>query len=381
MSTPGLHLVFVLNELRIGGAEVQASLLAGLLVERGFRVTLAAFSPDGELRERTEQRGVSCHALGRYLDPTLLRTPLHLAAVRRFLCPLAPDVLLPFTHVPNVYTCLTWETTGAKACIWNQRNAELAPLSSWVEQPAVRRASTFTANSPSSRDYLVKALGVAPDSITMVPNGVEATPGISNRATWRQKLGIDPFARTVLMLGNLRPPKDHATVLKAWRLVLNRTSKNSPAPVLVLAGRHDHLSPEVAGLARDPLISNSIRLAGYVADVHGLIAACDLAVLSSLSEGMPNGLLEPMAHGLAVIASDIPGTRAALPPEQAWSLFPCGDSEALATKLTELIQNKDLAGDMSRQNRLHVEEHFSPGAMCDIFERLIRETLAKARRT
>ena len=104
-------------------------------------------------------------------------------------------------------------------------------------------------------------------------------------------------------------------------------------------------------LAFDLELGRSVRFLGDVEDVEAVLAASDVAVLSSRSESRPHALLESAAAGLPIAATDAPGIRAALGGHQAPYLAPPGDADTLAQLLTRLISDPDLRTTLGRENR------------------------------
>jgi glycosyltransferase involved in cell wall biosynthesis len=142
--------------------------------------------------------------------------------------------------------------------------------------------------------------------------------------------------------------------------------------VLVLAGRHDGAYESLVALTRELEIERGVRFAGYVSDVAGLLGAVDVGVFSSRSEGCPNGVLECMAAGLAVAASDIEGVREVLGSSEF--LAPVGDAAALSHKILMLASDPTLRATLGAQNRKRIIEHFDAYRIC---EELV-ETIAGA---
>src|SRR2546426_8921983 len=108
-----------------------------------------------------------------------------------------------------------------------------------------------------------------------------------------------------------------------------------PMIPLTASGNLMHLirSLLMRALARELNLGRSVRFLGPVDDVPGLLSAVDLAVLSSTSEGCPNAVLECMASGLPVVATDIPGIRKAVGPSGYNYLAPPDDARSFAERI------------------------------------------------
>ena len=112
-------------------------------------------------------------------------------------------------------------------------------------------------------------------------------------------------------------------------------------------------------LAYDLDLGSSVRFLEDVVDVAGLLGASDIGVLSSGSESAPNALLESMAVGLPVAATDVPGIREIVPAGQDRYLGPPRDHEQLAAVLVELIGDAALRERLGHANQEHIRSRSS----------------------
>ena len=111
-------------------------------------------------------------------------------------------------------------------------------------------------------------------------------------------------------------------------------------------------------------LSSSVSFAGQVRDVSGLLGATDVGVLSTFHEGMPNAVMEYMAAGIPVLATDIPGARELLGPISELQLFPRGDVTSLSKQLRLMFNDVGLRHELGNQNRELADREYSVRAMC-----------------
>jgi len=286
-----------------------------------------------------------------------------------------PDVILPYTMRPNVLCGLLWCLAGARLCVWNQRDAGLQRMGPRLERHAVARVPLFVANSLPARDFLVNELGLAADRVRLVSNGVELAPPLESRAGWRRRLGLGERDFAACMVANLHPFKDHATLLRAWRSVVDAEAGLGGRAVLLLAGKPFRPVAPLEALATDLGVAGHVRFLGQVIDVAGLLAACDVAVLSSPREGMPNAVLEAMASGRAVAGTDNPGMRGVVGPAGVRFLAPPGDAPALAERILWLARDPTLRARIGETHRRRVAAEFSPERMCREMAALLEDGL------
>jgi glycosyltransferase involved in cell wall biosynthesis len=146
-----------------------------------------------------------------------------------------------------------------------------------------------------------------------------------------------------------------------------------------LAGARQESYESVHGLARDLGLLDTVHFLGQVEDVSGLLAASDIGVLASKHEGFPNVLIEYMASGLPVVATDLPGSREALGQHVMQPLCDLGDSDSLATGLMSLLRDPSARRDVGARNRQRATERFSVDRMCKATTGIMSALLATDR--
>jgi glycosyltransferase involved in cell wall biosynthesis len=188
---------------------------------------------------------------------------------------------------------------------------------------------------------------------------------VLSRADWRKQLQLEERCFVACMIANLHGHKDHATLLKAWRIVAKVLEASGRKVILILAGRQDDAYKAISALISELGISHCIICTGHVADVSGLLSAADLCVFSSRSEGCPNGVLESMAAGLAVAGTDVEGIREAVGLAGTPFLAPTGDAQALAEIILKLAGDPVLCAALGEGNRKRVQLNYDPLRMCE----------------
>jgi sugar transferase (PEP-CTERM/EpsH1 system associated) len=228
-----------------------------------------------------------------------------------------------------------------------------------------------------SRDALAAARDVDlidPAKLRLVYNGIDQeqiAAAASQRDAARAELGLEPGQPVIISVGRLSPEKDYPTLLKAMALIQGQ----GLCPQLLLVGS----GPERTALeeqARSLGLADAARFLGERGDVPRLLAASDLFALSSLSEGVSMALLEAMAAGLPVAATEAGGTPEVVVPGHTGLLVPPGDPEALANALVILLKDPARAREMGRAGATWVQAEFSFEAMARAYARLYERTLA-----
>ena len=177
---------------------------------------------------------------------------------------------------------------------------------------------------------------------------------------------------TFVSLGRLAPPKDHATLLRAFAEF--RSPKPGSTLWIVGDGR---LRPQLEALQRELKLEESVTFWGERRDPHNFLCAADVFVLSSLSEGLPLSLLEAMAVGLPVIVSDVGGMPEVAGGANAGFVVPSGDVQSLAGAMRSCAADPSGLRSAGERALAHYQRHFTLEAMARAYMRLyLREKLA-----
>jgi glycosyltransferase involved in cell wall biosynthesis len=158
-------------------------------------------------------------------------------------------------------------------------------------------------------------------------------------AAYRATLGIPTDARILLSVGRLEPQKGYTYLIEAMAAVVAA----HPDTHLVIAG-DGGLAAELRQQANASPVAAHIHLVGSQPQIERLYALADRFVSSSLWEGLPTVILESMAAGVAVIATDVSGSRELVKAGESGWLATAGDSAALAAQLVASLRSPDLAG-------------------------------------
>jgi glycosyltransferase involved in cell wall biosynthesis len=242
----------------------------------------------------------------------------------------------------------------------------------------VHRAAAVVAPSAAIRDELLAA-GFSSSIVKLIPSGVRigvrASPirrrqARSTIGTANAAMSLGPDTRLAVYLGRLHPGKGLANLISAWAQVAARQADTR----LWLVGEgieHAALVGQIDALG----LSGRVVLPGAFDNVEDVLAAADLFVLPSESEGLSHALLEAMAAGLPVVASDIPGNAQAIRDGVEGLLVSPGDTTALAAAIEKMFAEPARAAEFGTVARRRVEEHFSLDRMVHshlaLFERLL----------
>lgn len=218
----------------------------------------------------------------------------------------------------------------------------------------------------------VQRAGIRADRIRVIRNAIDPSRFRKDSQGGRALRGLFrvPVDQIVIAAGRLSPEKGFDQLVQAARLV----TVQSPATGFVLVGKgpdREKLEHQVraAGLA------DRFVFAGFRSDVDELIREAAILAQSSLTEGMPNVVLEACAAGVPVVATDVGGTREVVTEGENGHLVPSGDPRAIATRLLELLADPARRRTMGEHGREKVARDFSFAQQSARYEALFDEVL------
>jgi len=222
--------------------------------------------------------------------------------------------------------------------------------------------------------------GIEPDCLRIVRNGIVPPTGTMNnstsnaqRARTRSALNLPHGAKIALTVGRLTEQKGHRVLLDAIPAVL----AEAPNMHFVWVGDGplaEALRWEIE--ARD--LTSQVHLLGHRADIADLLAAADLFVLPSLFEGLPLVVLEAMAVGVPVIATNIPGTDEVIEDGVSGRLVAPADATALAEALLETVRQPTVVQRWTTAARARFTQQFTASRMAQEVSAIYQELLQQA---
>jgi glycosyltransferase involved in cell wall biosynthesis len=376
----GKRVILVLDTLELGGAERQALILARYLMEKaGAAPEVWGLRGSGLAETVCQREGIPYRLVHLEWETRRFRKASELARLATCFRQSKAEVVISYTYFPNVVCGATWRWGGVRLCIWNQRDEGLG-RGMKIDKYAVRSVPVFVANSKNGAIFLEKSLDVENTRIAVIPNGVRLMPAVEDRRVWRARLEERPETIVACMVGNLHEFKDHETLLKAWAIVLGQMKPMADRLVLAVAGRPAGTYERLRRLTETLGIQGNVRFLGQIEDVSGLLAAVDIGLFSSRSEGCPNAVLEYMASGLPVVATDIPSIRDCFGENGGARFAPRQDAELFARLTCEYIENPILRAEHGSRNESRAVDEFAPEVMGDRMVNVIVNGLQASRK-
>lgn len=227
------------------------------------------------------------------------------------------------------------------------------------------------------RRQVILRLRLDPDRVITIHNGiaVEDYYKPNARLACRQSLGLGPEDLVVSYAGRLVEGKGLDCLLYAARQVLAQQEVRS---YFLIVGDGPLKTP-LQRLAQELGIASHVIFTGFRHDVPEILAATDVFVLPSLSEGLPLSLLEAMAGRKAVIATPVGGVMELIEPNVTGLIVPPSSPRALAEAVCQLLDNGRQREEMGRHAQAYVSRNFSTHRMVSAYDALYQIHLAKKR--
>ncbi|OAI52722.1 hypothetical protein AYO47_05995 [Planctomyces sp. SCGC AG-212-M04] len=363
-----LRVTYLIPTLDRSGAEKQLVLLAAGLPRDQFSPEVIALTRGGPLEEDLERANVPLTILGKRgkFDPRTLRL------LKKRLREHPPDVLHTWLFAANAYGRLAAPRGSAVKTVVSERCVDSwkARWQLWLDRRLIGRTDTLLANSESVAKFYEEQR-VPRSLITVIPNAVVPPPAPAiARAEFLKSLGFAPETKLVGIIGRLAKQKRVDDLL--WGMQVLRQADQTARMVVIGDG------PERANLeqhARDVEVSDFVKFLGHREDAASLIRHLDVFWLGSSFEGMSNSLMEAMAAGTPVIASDIPPNRELITHGMHGYLANVGDGVAFAQYSVKLFGDAELREKIIAAARERMRTEFSVEQMVrrhtEVYERLV----------
>jgi glycosyltransferase involved in cell wall biosynthesis len=318
------RIAFVFTSMPVGGAE-DFALGAGPHLAPDFEAHYVCLRELGRLGEEARTEGRPVHLVpvfsSRWITPW---------AIRRFAAWLRRENIAAVhsqTHHAHVFATKAARLAGIPSVVHQQKTLEeLPPRRRQIFRACVDRASHVVALSEQTARDLGETLAVPAGKISVVANGIERSVfcPAADRSALRRQLGLPDGVLLAASVGRLHHHKSHETTIEAVALA----RRQGVAVTAVLVGEGTRRA-DLEGLARARGLDDAVIFTGAQRPVVPWLQVPDVFVLPSLWEGQPLALLQAVACGVPVLASNIEGNTAVLGRDHP-GLFAPGDAPTLA---------------------------------------------------
>ncbi|MFT4174564.1 MAG: TIGR03088 family PEP-CTERM/XrtA system glycosyltransferase [Rhodocyclaceae bacterium] len=374
MNTPPALIAHIVYSFRVGGLENGlVNLINRLPAERYRHAIVSMTDIDEAFCARIERPDVQYIALakgpghGVGLFPRMYRTLAHLA----------PDV----THTRNIaaleMNAPAWAARvpvrvhGEHGWDVNDPGGTHRPYQ-WVRRAYKPFVTHYIALSRELDAYLAGPVGVGTERRSLICNGVNTARFAPQAARADDMPFTDPALFVFGTVGRMQAVKDHVGLVRAFAAVLHAL----PHARLVIVG-DGALRADVEAAVRALGLGDAVWLPGERSDVPALMRQMDCFVLPSLAEGISNTVLEAMACGLPVIATEVGGNPELVVDGHTGSLVPPANPQALAVCMSAYARDAGMAAVRGAAGRARIEAEFSLEAMVGRYDEVYQTLLAR----
>ena len=353
------------------GAEVFASALVGCLARDGVEQRVAVVR-GGDREVRFDAPTAVLGGSG----PLVPGVKLEIAAVgklRRAVARFRPDVVQAHGGEALKYAMAAASGNGRRIVyrrIGDSLQFRGSPLRVRAYGGLMKRSARVVAVAETLRTELVERFGLAPSQVVTIPNGVDLSVAEPSRPRTeiRDALGISQDAQVVLSLGALTWEKDPLGHIQ----IVGCAAAERPRLVHVLAGDGPMRAELQAEVDRRGVQDRTLVL-GSRDDVADLLAASDVMLLASRTEGMPASVIEAGAAGIPVVGYALSGVPDVVVDGESGSLVRAGDARALSRALAELLDDEGERTRMGRLARERCRARFDIRAVAPRYLRLYQD--------
>ncbi|MFK8017208.1 MAG: glycosyltransferase family 4 protein [Gammaproteobacteria bacterium] len=348
---------------------------------------------EGALTRALDKLGLAVHFAPGLVRPISVSQDF-LAARQLFalLRRLSPDIVHTHSSKTGILGRITGRLSGVPVVIhmvhgyaFPFTTSRLVKLLYFVmEYVGGKLADVIVVLNESDRRIAVDKLRIPARKVLLIPNGIDVkayrrSVGIERDVIRREQLGVtNPDAVCIGMVGRLWEQKNAAALLRAARLVIERSDQ--PVQFFLIGDGKERADLEQ--YLADHGLTERIQIMGWRQDVPDLLSALDMFVLPSLWEGMPLAILEAMASSLPVIASNISGNSDLITHGVDGLLFESGNDEQFATQMISLMDSgaeREKMGSKGRQKVIErYQVHSRVERMSDLYQALLADKRPEA---
>jgi glycosyltransferase involved in cell wall biosynthesis len=258
----------------------------------------------------------------------------------------------------------------------------LSPVWQSRERHLLERAQQVIAVSQGLKRELIAQHGYSANNVAVIPNGVDSAhfaddPTLLAKA-WdlRLRLGIHADDPVILYLGRLMERKRVIDLVNALPMILMWV----PNARLVIVGKRNSNAERLEEAARSLLVEDRVKFVDHVpyGEVPAYYTMADVFCLPSAYEGFPFTVLEAMAAGIPVVASDIPGINEQITPNETGLLHTVGDLKQITQNVARVLGDRDFARRLSAAGKALVREKYDWSVIGARTEETFRRAIAGA---
>lgn len=366
------NILFIIDTLEMGGSQKILIELATYLTSRGSSVfVVCLYNYDNEVVDIFRKRGIRVYFM-------------HILELLSGIVFFKISYIVKSKKINFIQTFLFWANwiggisaflAGHKNIIYSVRgvNTNHPYWKLFVSRITSPLAKKIVINSEAIRDFTIKYEGVKDSQLILIYNGINCKRKVSENHismnAVRDSLKIDYNAYVVGYIGRLSKEKGVAFLLQAARMIMDK-SEGGIIFLIVGDGKEANILKEYVSANK---MGDRVTFLGLRMDTMKIIIGIDVLVLPSLTESMPNSIMEAMLVGKTVIASRVGGVVELVKENKTGFLVPPQDPSALAEKIIYLRNEPQIRSMMGEEGKKRIHEFFSLEDMLKKYETLYKD--------
>jgi len=373
-----MRITYVIDHLKRAGTQQHVCQLTRELYKLGHQVQLICLEDKGDMAPELEELGVPIIAIGMgtiYKPQSLLKLRKLYQVIKSH----HPEVLQTFLFKANVMGILAAGLARVPVILSSRRSLG---YDSKVRRNLLLKiinpmTSGILVNSEAIRQTTIQQENSLPDKIHTIYNGIDCQPfDIPTSQETKLQLKIPREAPVIGIVANIRPVKGLEYLLEAMSTVTSET----PSAHLVIVGNvydNGEYHQSLLQKTKELDLIERVHFVHHCRNIPKIISTFDIAVLSSISEGFSNSVLEYMSAKKAIVVTKVGGNQEAIQHGESGVWVQPADAQALAAGILSLIQDPQKALKMGENASLRVQEHFTLKAMTCEYIRVYRSFLTR----
>lgn len=384
-----MHVFLLITQMEAGGAQKAMLLLASGLVDQGHEVTIAAmYDKDQYIQLFENAYNLKIHDLemklvnqdsGKLFNVWyIIRGLLRLFFLMR---QTKADILQTFTYYSNIigpivgwFARVPIRISSQRLVMKNRSKSFLILDRIIVNSPFVHR---MTAVSARTRQFCIQEEGMEPGKVTTIRNGIDLGQfQIQKQINREQIIDSSRIKNSTFLaatVARLHPQKGHVYLLQAIFEIVKEIQD-----IHFLFVGDGPISSDLTNLISNLQLNDYVNMTGMYPDVLNILAVSDVFVLPSIYEGLPNSVMEAMAAGVPVIATDVGGTLELIEDGKDGILVQPADPAALADAITTLYYDHDLGQRLAKSAREKIVTDFSQENVTSRYIDLYMDLMSKS---
>ena len=361
-----------------GGAAIGVVQIINGIIDKNITHTVCSVSPKLFLKERLT-KNINCYSLN-------IRKTSRTAFLK--IVKIIKENKIDIVHANNLDTwfdaAIVSQITGCR-CIQtfhgiDSGKLKIDYLKKMLLKTIVKSTDSVTAVSESGSKLLSKNIGINSKKMKLIPNGVDTNIYFqcysrNKKKILRRKLSIREDGILFGCVAGFRQVKNHEGLIRAFSKLIRRCDGNSNFYLLLIGD--GELKSRLINISRDEGIESQIIFMGQRRDVPDILRALDGFLLNSKTEGMSYAILEAMASGLPIIATDVGGNAELVKHGEEGFLYPEGDTPALVEYIQTVVKNRERLKIMGEKARRKVCSLYSLDKMVKAYQDLYEEVYRK----